>query len=122
MMIKKIMTFGLFFLLSLAVFAQTDNNTPENDTIINMMRIQELNAQKDSLLNQIKIEDAKRNMIIDSPSFEQMEIINDRQDSICLDLRSKLTYINLELKELEEYKTSSIISDKMNQINQNKKK
>lgn len=122
MMIKKIMTFGLFFLLSLAVFAQTDNNTPENDTIINMMRIQELNAQKDSLLNQIKIEDAKRNMIIDSLSFEQMEIINDRQDSICLDLRSKLTYINLELKELEEYKTSSIISDKMNQINQNKKK
>lgn len=122
MMIKKIMTFGLFFLLSLTVFAQTDNNTPENDTIINMMRIQELNAQKDSLLNQIKIEDAKRNMIIDSLSFEQMEIINDRQDSICLDLRSKLTYINLELKELEEYKTSSIISDKMNQINQNKKK
>lgn len=122
MMIKKTMTFGLFFLLSLAVFAQTDNNTPENDTIINMMRIQELNAQKDSLLNQIKIEDAKRNMIIDSLSFEQMEIINDRQDSICLDLRSKLTYINLELKELEEYKTSSIISDKMNQINQNKKK
>lgn len=122
MMIKKIMTFGLFFLLSLTAFSQTDNNTPENNTVADMMRIQELNTQKDSLLNQIKIEDAKRNMIIDSLSFEQMEIINDRQDSICLDLRSKLTYINLELKELEGYKTSSIISDKMNQINQNNKK
>lgn len=121
-MIKKIMTFGLFFLLSLTAFSQTDNNTPENNTVADMMRIQELNTQKDSLLNQIKIEDAKRNMIIDSLSFEQMEIINDRQDSICLDLRSKLTYINLELKELEGYKTSSIISDKMNQINQNNKK
>lgn len=120
-MIKKVMTFGLFFLLSLTAFAQTDNNMPENDTTADMMRIQKLNAQKDSLLNQIKIEDAKRNMIIDSLSFEQMEIINDRQDSICLDLRSKLTYINLELKELEKHKISSVISDKMNHINQNNK-
>ena len=115
----KVIIFVCLLLLSITAFSQNDNVVIVNDTLTNDMRIEELKTQKNILMDQIKIEDAKRNMFADSLSFEQMEMINNRQDSICLDLRSKLTYINLELRELEMDNATSIILDKMNLINQN---
>lgn len=115
----KVIIFVCLLLLSVTAFSQNDNAVIVNDTLTNDMRIEELKTQKNILMDQIKIEDAKRNMFADSLSFEQMEMINNRQDSICLDLRSKLTYINLELRELEMDNATSIILDKMNLINQN---
>lgn len=115
----KVIIFVCLLLLSVTAFSQNDNAVIVNDTLTNDMRIEELKTQKNILMDQIKIEDAKRNMFSDSLSFEQMEMINNRQDSICLDLRSKLTYINLELRELEMDNATSIILDKMNLINQN---
>lgn len=115
----KVIIFVCILLLSVTAFSQNDNAVIVNDTLTNDMRIEELKTQKNILMDQIKIEDAKRNMFADSLSFEQMEMINNRQDSICLDLRSKLTYINLELRELEMDNATSIILDKMNLINQN---
>lgn len=119
MRIGKVIIFVCLLLLSVTAFSQNDNAVIVNDTLTNDMRIEELKTQKNILMDQIKIEDAKRNMFADSLSFEQMEMINNRQDSICLDLRSKLTYINLELRELEMDNATSIILDKMNLINQN---
>lgn len=115
----KVIIFVCLLLLSVTAFSQNDNAVIVNDTLTNDMRIEELKTQKNILMDQIKIEDAKRNMFADSLSFEQMEMINNRQDSICLDLRSKLTYINLELRELEMDNATSIILDKMDLINQN---
>lgn len=115
----KVIIFVCLLLLSVTAFSQNDNAVIVNDTLTNDKRIEELKTQKNILMDQIKIEDAKRNMFADSLSFEQMEMINNRQDSICLDLRSKLTYINLELRELEMDNATSIILDKMNLINQN---
>ena len=115
----KVIIFVCLLLLSVTAFSQNDNAVIVNDTLTNDMRVEELKTQKNILMDQIKIEDAKRNMFADSLSFEQMEMINNRQDSICLDLRSKLTYINLELRELEMDNATSIILDKMNLINQN---
>ena len=76
-----------------------------NDSTVNALKIKNLNIRKADLQNQIKIEDKKRNRTIEGGEPETMEAINDKQDSICLALRSELTDIQLELNELRPPKT-----------------
>ncbi len=116
---KKIITFAAFLLLSLTAFSQSDNSALTNEPVTGVNRMEELTEQKKVLLKQIKIEDSKRNKVDDSMSFEQMEEINDRQDSICLDLRSKMVYVELEINELKRNDVSSVIRDKIDKINKN---
>ena len=54
-----------------------------------------------ALKKKIELEDRKRNQTIDGVSGISMEKINVRQDSICLDLRSQLVDVQLQIKELE---------------------
>ena len=44
--------------------------------------------------------------------------MNDRQDSICLELRSQLVDLDLELKELVPDKTITKIVEQLNILNQ----
>lgn len=76
-----------------------------NDSTVNALKIKNLNIRKADLQNQIKIEDKKRNRTIEGVEPETMEAINDKQDSICLALRSELTDIQLEINELRPQKT-----------------
>lgn len=76
-----------------------------NDSTVNALKIKNLNIRKADLQKQIKIEDKKRNRTIEGVEPETMEAINDKQDSICLALRSELTDIQLELNELRPPKT-----------------
>lgn len=71
----------------------------KNDTIVNQIKLKGLRAQKEKLENQIKVQDAKRNNILPGVAPETMEEINDRQDSVCLNLRSQLVDVILEIKE-----------------------
>ena len=71
----------------------------------NALKIKNLNIRKADLQKQIKMEDKKRNRAIDGVDPETMEAINDKQDSICLALRSELSDIQLELNELIPQKT-----------------
>lgn len=90
---------AMMMLFSMPAFAQEDNMV--NDTIVKLVKIKELKLKKENLIKQIKIEDAKRDMSINGVTFETQERLNDRQDSICLDLRSQLVSVELQIKELQ---------------------
>lgn len=83
----------------------TDRSVLPNDSTVNALKIKNLNIRKADLQKQIKMEDKKRNRAIDGVDPETMEAINDKQDSICLALRSELSDIQLELNELIPQKT-----------------
>ena len=70
-----------------------------NDSISTTLKLQALQGKRDSLQKKIKEEDSKRNQQIPGVSPERMEEMNDRQDSICLALRSELIDVLLEIKE-----------------------
>ena len=76
-------------------YAQT-----QMDTIRTRARITELTFQCKQLKQRIASEDKLRNSQLPDVAPEQMEIINLRQDSICLELRSQLAEVELELAEL----------------------
>ena len=63
-----------------------------------------------ALQKQITVEDKKRNAVIEGVSPETLEKRNERQDSICLELRSELTDVEIELKELGADNTTAQIA------------
>lgn len=71
------------------------------DTVKVQVKIKELKQTEVTLKKRIKIEDKKRNQNIEGVSEISMNDINERQDSICLDLRSQLVDVQLQVKELE---------------------
>lgn len=73
-------------------------NAKPNSTV-NAIKIKSLKAQKESLQKQIAVEDKKRNIVIEGVSAETLEKKNEQQDSICLELRSALVSVELELRE-----------------------
>lgn len=71
----------------------------QNDSVANVARLKTLQTKRDSLSTLIKQEDAKRNRQLNGVSEEVQEQMNDRQDSLCLDLRSQLVDVQLEIWE-----------------------
>lgn len=71
----------------------------KNDSVANVARLKTLQTKRDSLSTLIKQEDAKRNRQLNGVSEEVQEQMNDRQDSLCLDLRSQLVDVQLEIWE-----------------------
>ena len=76
------------------------NTVQQNDSTVNAVKVQTLRNRRSALQKQIAAEDKKRNAVIEGVSPETMELRNERQDSVCLELRSELTAVNLQLKEL----------------------
>jgi hypothetical protein len=74
-------------------------NEEQNDSAANAACIKALQTKRDSLSAIIKKEDAKRNTQLNGVSAEVLEEMNDRQDSVCLDLRSQLVDVQLEIWE-----------------------
>lgn len=85
-------------LYSFKTFAQA--NTSRNDSIATAVRLKGLQSRKDKLEKEIMVEEGKRNSQIAGVSPETLETMNNRQDSICLALRSELVDVILEIKEL----------------------
>lgn len=71
------------------------------DTIKVQIKIKELKQTELALKKSIEAEDKKRNRTIEGVSEVSMNEMNERQDSICLDLRSQLVDIQLQIKEQE---------------------
>lgn len=69
------------------------------DSTLMVIKLKSLNVRKAELEKQIKIEDGKRNRTIAGVSPESAERMNIVQDSICLELRSQLVSVNLEIEE-----------------------
>ncbi len=92
-----------------------------NDSSTNSLKLNKLKKEKEQIMNQIKIEDTKRNKQVAGVNEETLETINDRQDSICLALRSRLVDINLEIKALTPAVVSpGLINQYNNLVNANK--
>lgn len=115
---------GILLINAAAALAQNTQstvptvNTQENqqDSTLIALKIKELNTRKETLAKQIKAEDAKRYRAVQGVSPETQERIDDKQDSICLALRSQLVAVNLELKELVPDRTTSSIVNYFNDL------
>ena len=70
------------------------------DSIVNAIRLQTLKQHQMDLKKKIETEDKKRNRAMEGVSAESLEQMNLVQDSICLELRSELVSVELQMKEL----------------------
>lgn len=121
---KRLTTILGILLISTSALAQNSQSTvpapdiqdARQDSTLIALKIKELNARKEALAKQIKAEDAKRNRAVHGVSPETQEILDDKQDSICLALRSQLVAVNLELKELVPDRTTSSIVNYFNDL------
>ena len=80
--------------------AATSSAQTLGDTLRTQTRLADLTLQRNQLRQHITVEDKNRNRQLPGVAPEQMELINLRQDSLCLELRSRLTEVELELAEL----------------------
>ncbi len=105
-----------FIMLALQVNAQNQQTTAQADSAAITIKLEALNDRQKVLQDSIKSEDRKRNATINGVSPETMEQINDRQDSICLSLRSKLITVELEINELTPNKAQDQILQQYNTL------
>ena len=83
--------------LPIAVKAQVT----KADSIKVQLKMKELSRTEEMLKIKIENEDKKRDAKLKGVSPERMEEINDRQDSVCLALRSQLVETLLKMEELK---------------------
>lgn len=104
-------------LLSVSVGVSAD----DRESIIAAIKVKELTLRKEALEKQIASEDSKRNQTIVGVSLQTQELLNDRQDSVCLALRSQLVSLELELKEWQaiDPETESAIVEQLNNMKEN---
>lgn len=98
------------------VSAHAQDNVGKNDSIATAIRIHALKEKRIRLTQQIAAEDKKRNRVINSVSALNLEQLNDRQDSICLDLRSRLVNVDLEIQELTPIKVPAQVMQQHNTV------
>lgn len=102
---------------ALTVNAQNYKTSPAlSDSVANEVKLKALNTKKGELENKIKVEDAKRNRQVAGVTPETIEAMNDRQDSICLALRSQLVEVNREIRELTPDNTSQVLIQQFNNL------
>lgn len=115
----KIIVLALTMMSSVSVFSQeTESN---QDSITTVLKIKELKVREHNLKNKIAVEDAKRNQHLEGVTPETQERLNNKQDSICLDLRSQLVEVELEMKELIPNKTIAAALGQYNELNDRNK-
>lgn len=92
----------ILFILFCSVIGLANASAQTNaDTVIVQIKIKELKQTEATLKKRIETEDKKRNRNIEGVSETSMDEMNQRQDSVCLDLRSQLVDVQLQVKELE---------------------
>lgn len=106
----RLYTLCVLAVICASAYAQNENQ----GGAVQAIKVKELNARKVDLQKQIKIEDQKRNQTFNGVTAETQEMLNDKQDSICLELRSQLVSVELELKELVPDETASVIANQLN--------
>lgn len=114
---NKILLYVIVFIAALScndAFALSP--ATRNDSIATTLRLNGLQTKRDKLQNEIKAADAKRNKQMIGVAPETLEAMNDRQDSICLALRSELVDVILEIKEISPDVTSPVLLQQYNNL------
>ena len=114
---NKILLYVIVFITALScndAFALSP--ATRKDSIATTLRLNGLQTKSDKLQNEIKAADAKRNKQITGVSPGTLEAMNERQDSICLALRSELVDVILEIKELSPGVTSPVLLQQYNNL------
>ena len=91
----------LFILICSVIGLANASAQTKADTVKVQIKIKELKQTEATLKKHIETEDKKRNRNIEGVSEISMNEMNQRQDSVCLDLRSKLVDVQLQVRELE---------------------
>lgn len=94
----------------------TNQPTEKNDSIATALRLNSLQSKKESLQKEIKVQGTKRNKQISGVSAETLEEMNNKQDSICLALRSELVDVILEIKEISPSVASPQLINQFNKL------
>lgn len=98
----------IFLTIAMIVLsAPTSYAQGRSDSIRIQSRKAELTLQRNQIKQRIADEDKNRNRQYAGVTPEQMEAINLRQDSLCLELRSQLVSIELELAEIDKLQSAS---------------
>lgn len=114
---NKILLYVIVFIAALSCNdALALSPTTRNDSIATTLRLNGLQTKRDKLQNEIKAADAKRNKQMIGVAPETLEAMNDRQDSICLALRSELVDVILEIKEISPDVTSPVLLQQYNNL------
>lgn len=100
---------------------------PQAETLENAFRVKIDEAQKVKALEKKKaelekkkeIEDKKRDKFIPGVAIEEMEKMNDAQDSICLSIRSEIVDVELEIKENSTPEVNPQLIDGYRRLNEN---
>ena len=100
---------GIAFSMN-GITTSAQDRVEKSDSVATAIRVKALREQQAQLKKQIAIEDKKRNQRIEGVSAANQELMNDRQDSICIDLRSQLTRTELEIKEIQPNKVPAQVS------------
>lgn len=100
MKIYIIILTALMLTVAASSFAARQNDRQETQ-ISDAMQIKLLSIKKDKLKSKLQEEEALRNRIAEGVAPEAMEETNERQDSICLALRSEIVDIDLQIEELD---------------------
>lgn len=95
-----IIAIALTALSFVRVHAQQTLTQADSTTLA--LRMKTLREQEALLKSEIDRQDKRRDNVVNGVSAEYQEYLNDRQDSICLDLRSRLVAVRLEMKEITE--------------------
>lgn len=112
---RKLLLYTTIAIASLVgndAFAQSTH--VRNDSIAANLKLNGLRSKRDKLQKEIKIQDAKRNIRTNGVAPETLEEMNDRQDSVCLALRSELVDVILEIKENSVDIPSSVLIQQYN--------
>ena len=96
MLKRHISTLIIAAAVSLTAAAQSATQSADSLSV-RQKRLTERRAELRKLITEA---DAQRNKTREGVAAATNEALNDRQDSICLDLRSQLTDVELQLKEL----------------------
>lgn len=106
---------GIAFSMN-GITASAQDCVEKSDSVATAIRVKALREQQAQLKKQIAIEDKKRNQRIEGISAANQELMNDRQDSICIDLRSQLIRTELELKEIRPNKVPAQVSQQYSSL------
>jgi uncharacterized small protein (DUF1192 family) len=97
---------------------QSQQSQSAMDSIAVSLRVKTLEGRKADLTQKIAEAEAQRNIQVAGASAATLEALNDRQDSLCLALRSQLVNVELELGELKpDAASASALQQLLNSTN-----